>query len=106
MERLKRLVATVEEPRQGEARRREASEKATEAKDAELKAALAKIAYLEKALQKRDRTIARERHNTLLEAQHLEESFSSKCFPLVLLLPGWDSGFLFLVASVLTCFSF
>ena len=31
--------------------------------------------------------------------QHLEESFSSKCFPLVLLLPGWDRGSSSLVIS-------
>ena len=50
-----------------------------EDKDAELKATLAKAADLEKALQERDRTIDRGRCGTLLEAQHLEESFSSKC---------------------------
>ena len=90
MERLKALVATVEESRQGETWRREEAVKAAEDKDAELKAALAKVADLEKALEEHDRTIARERRGTLLEAQHLEESFSSKCFPLVWLLPGWD----------------
>ena len=68
--------------------------------------ALAKVADLEKMLQELDRAVARERHGMLLEAQHLEESFSSKCFLLVLLLPGLDSDFLFLVASLLTCFSF
>ena len=97
MERLKALVAMAEETRQGETQRREEAVKAAEDKDAELKAALAKVADLETVLQERDRTIARERRGTLLEAQHLEESFSSKCFPLVLLLPGWDSGFSFLV---------
>ena len=45
---------------------------------------LAKVADLEAVLQERGRTIARERRGTLLEAQHLEESFSSKCFPWVL----------------------
>ena len=49
-------------------------------KDAELKAVLAKVADLEKTLQERDRTIDQERCGTLLEAQHLEVSFSSKCF--------------------------
>ena len=93
VERLKALVATAEESRQGETQRREEAVKAAEDKDAELKAALAKVADLETALQEHDRTIARERRGTLLEAQHLEESFSSKCFPLVSLLPGWDSGF-------------
>ena len=81
MERLKGVLAAAEETRQGETLRREEAEKTTEAKDAELKVALAKVADLEKALQERDRTIARERRGTLLEAQHLEESFSSKCFP-------------------------
>ena len=68
VERLKGLVAMAEETRQGETRRREASEKATEAKDAELKATLAKVADLEKTLQERDRTINRERRGMLLEA--------------------------------------
>ena len=87
------LVAAREEARQGETRRREEAAKAAEDKDTELKAALAKVAGLEKTLRDRVRTIARERRGTLLEAQHLEESFSSKCFSLVLLLlPGWDSG--------------
>ena len=58
------------------------------------KTALAKVIEMEKALQERDRTIAREWRGTLLEAQHLEESFSSKCFPPVLSLPGWNSSFL------------
>ena len=65
---------------QDEARHREAAEKAAEDKDAELKAALAKAADLEKALKERDHAIKRERRGTLLEPQHLEESFSSKCF--------------------------
>ena len=77
-------MAAAEEARQGKTRRREACEKATEDKDAELKAALAKVADLEKTLQEHDRTIARERRGTLLKAQHLEECFSSKCFPWVL----------------------
>ena len=38
------------------------------------------MADMEKALRERDRAIERERRGTLLEAQHLEESFSSKCF--------------------------
>ena len=42
--------------------------KAAEDKDAEPKAALPKVADLEKALEERDRTIARERRGTLLEA--------------------------------------
>ena len=76
VDRLRGQVTTAEGARQDEARRREAAED----KDAELKAALAKAADLEKALEERDRAIERERHSTLLEAQHLEESFSSKCF--------------------------
>ena len=72
-------MAVVEEACQEETRRHEASEMATEDKDAELKAALAKVGDLEKTLQERDRTIYRERRGTLLEAHHLEESFSSKC---------------------------
>ena len=81
MELLKVLEAAAEEARQAETRRRKESEKAAKDKDAELKMALAKVADLEKALEERDRTIARERRGTLLEAHHLEESFSSKCFP-------------------------
>ena len=38
------------------------------------------MSNLEKALQERDRTIDQERRGTLLEAQHLEDSFSNKCF--------------------------
>ena len=87
----------METYQQAETRHREEAGKAAEDKDAELKEALAKVAELEKALQEHDCTIARERHGTLLEAQHMEESFSSKCFPSVLLLPGWDSGFSSLV---------
>ena len=74
MEHLKGQVTAAEGARQDEARRREAAEKAAEDKDAELKAA-----DLEKALEERDRAIEQERRGTLLEAQHLEESFSSKC---------------------------
>ena len=91
VERLKALVATAEETWQGETRCREEAGKAAEDKDAELKAALAKVANLDKALQERDRTIDRERRGTLLEVQHLEESFSSKLFSCVL--PGWDPAF-------------
>ena len=80
VDRLRGQVTTAEGARQDEARRREAAEKAAEDKDAELKAALAKAADLEKALEERDHAIERERRGTLLEAQHLEESFSSKCF--------------------------
>ena len=69
----------AEEARQAEACRREVAEKVAEDKDAELKAALAKAADLEKALGERDRVLERERRGTLLEAQHLKESFSSKC---------------------------
>ena len=85
-----------EEARQEEARRCEASEKAAEDKDAERKAALSKAANLEKALQECDRTIDRERRGTLLEVQHLEESFSSKCF--FLSFAGLGSGFLALAS--------
>ena len=79
VDRLRGQVTTAEGARQDEARRREAAEKAAEDKDAELKAALAKAVGLEKALGERDRVLERERRGTLLEAQHLEESFSSKC---------------------------
>ena len=91
VDRLRGQVTTAEGARQDEARRREAAEKAAEDKDAELKAALAKAADLEKALEERDRAIERERRGTLLEAQHLEESFSSKCF--FLSFAGSGSGF-------------
>nr|XP_045090085.1 tol-Pal system protein TolA-like [Aegilops tauschii subsp. strangulata] len=77
---LRGQVTTTEGARQDEARRREAAEKAAEDKDAELKVALAKAADLEKALEERDHAIERERRGTLLEAQHLEESFS-RAFP-------------------------
>nr|XP_040245999.1 uncharacterized protein LOC120964969 [Aegilops tauschii subsp. strangulata] len=76
VERVKALVATTEETRLGETRLCEEAVKEANDKDAELKAALAKVADLEKALEEHDRTIARERRGTLLEAQHLEESFS------------------------------
>ena len=79
VERLREKATTAEEARQAEARCREAAEKAAKDKDAELKAALTKAANLEKALEGHDRAIERERHDTLLEAQHLEESFYSKC---------------------------
>jgi len=80
VDRLRGQVTTAEGARQDAARRREAAEKAAEDMDAKLKAALAKAANLEKALEERDHAIERERRGTLLEAQHLEESFSSKCF--------------------------
>ena len=89
------LVATAEETREGETRRREEAMKAAEDKDAKLKAALAKVTDLKKTLQERDCTIARELRGTLLEVQHLEDSFSSKCSSSIL--PGWDPGFLSLV---------
>ena len=79
VERLREQATTAEEARQAESPRREAAEKAAEDKDAELKAALAKAADLEKALRERDRVLEREQRGTLLEVQHLEESFSSKC---------------------------
>ena len=79
VDRLRGQVTMAEGPRQDEARRREAVEKAAEDKDAELKAALAKAADLEKALEERDCAIEWEQRGTLLEVQHLEESFSSKC---------------------------
>ena len=91
--RLKGQVTAAEGARQDKAHRREASEKAAEEKDAEQKSTLAKVDNLEKALQERDRTIDRERRGMLLEAQHLEESFSSKCFP-----AGLGSGFLSLMS--------
>ena len=80
VDRLREQVTTAKGTRQDEASCREAAEKAAEDKDAELKAALAKAVDLEKALEERDHAIERERRGTLLEAQHLEESFSSKCF--------------------------
>ena len=79
MDRLREQATTAEEARQAEARRHEAAEKAAEDKDAELKVALAKAADLEKALEERDRAMEQEERGTLLEAQYLEESFSSKC---------------------------
>ena len=79
MDRLREQAAAAEEARQDETRRREVAEKAAEDKDVELKEALAKAADLEKALGERDRVMEREGHGTLLEAHHLEESFSSKC---------------------------
>ena len=91
VERLKGPWAAAEDALQEETRRREESEKVAEAKDAELKAALANAADLEKALRERDRAIEQERRGTLLEAQHLEESFSSKCFSCVW--PGRDRVF-------------
>ena len=72
-------VTTAEGAREDEARRRGAAEKAAEDKDAELKVSLAKAADLEKALEERDRAIEQERRGALRVAQHLEESFSSKC---------------------------
>ena len=102
VDRLRGQVTTAEGARQDEARRREAAEKAAEDKDAELKAALAKAADLEKALEERDRAIERERRGTLLEAQHLEESFSSKCFFLVVCRVGIRP--FFLVVLLLTRF--
>ena len=78
MERLREKVTTAEGARGDEARRSEAAEKAAEDKDAKLKATLAKAANLEKALGERDRVVEQERRGTLLEARHLEESFSSK----------------------------
>ena len=80
VDRLRKQATAAEGACQDEARRREAAEKAAEDKDAELKAALANADNLEKALKERDRAMERERRGTLLEAQHLEESFSSKCF--------------------------
>ena len=102
MDRLWEQATAAEEARLDETHRREVAEKATEDKDAELKAALAKVADLERALQERDRTIDRERRGTLLEAQHLEESFPSKCFFLVV----WRVGIrpFFLVVLLLTRF--
>ena len=76
---LREQATAVEEAHRDETRHREAAEKAAEEKDVELKAALAKAADLEKALRERDRVMERERRGTLLEAQHPEESFSSKC---------------------------
>ena len=79
VDRLREQVATAEGARQDEARRCEAAEKAVEDKGAELKASLAKAADLEKALKERDRAIERERRGMLLEVQHLDEIFASKC---------------------------
>ena len=79
MERLKALGTTMGKAHQAKLQRRQEYEKAAEAKDAELKAALAKVADLEKALPHRDRAGARERHGMLLEVQHLDEIFASKC---------------------------
>ena len=79
VDRLQEQATAAEEARQVETRRREAAEKAAEAKGTELKAALAKASDMDKALGERDRVLERERRGTLLEVQHLEESFSSKC---------------------------
>nr|XP_020155088.1 uncharacterized protein LOC109740438 [Aegilops tauschii subsp. strangulata] len=75
VERLKALGATMGEAHQAKLHRRQEYERVAEAKDAELK-----VADLEKTLQEHDRTIARERRGMLLEAQHVEESFS-RTFP-------------------------
>lgn len=91
VERLRELAATTEGARQDEAHRCEAADKATDDKDAKLKTTLAKAADLEKVLQECDRTIDRERRGMLLEAQHVEESLSSKCFSCVS--PGRDPAF-------------
>ena len=79
VDRLREQATAAEEARQDKTHRCEEAEKAAEDKDIELKAALAKAANLEKALEERDRIMERERRGRLLEAQHLEESFSSKC---------------------------
>ena len=83
---MKAMGAKVWEAHQVELLYCKEYEKTVMAKDAELKAALAKVTDLEKALQDRDRAITKERYCTLLEAQHLDETFASKCF--LLNLPG------------------
>ena len=103
VEHLREQATTAEEARQAEARRREAAEKAAEEKDPELKAALAKAADLEKALGERDCVLEREQHGTLLEAQHLKESFSSKCCFFVIC---WVGTRPFFFVALLTCFFF
>lgn len=75
VDRLWEQATVAEEARQDETRRHQVAEE----KDAEMKAALAKAADLEKALGERDRVMEWEQCGTLLEAQHLEESFTSKC---------------------------
>ena len=80
VERLKGQVTMAEGAHQDKARRREAP-KGGRGEGRRVEGGSCQVVNLEKALQERDRTIDRERRGTLLEAQHLEESFSSKCFP-------------------------
>ena len=68
VDRLREQATAAEGAHQDKARRREATEKAAEDKDAKLKAALANADNLEKALEERDRAMERERRGTLLEA--------------------------------------
>ena len=81
VERLKEEAAKAAEAHRAELLRlKEEHEKAVAAKDGELKAAVDGRAELEKALEARDHAANLERNGTLLEAQHLDEAFASKCF--------------------------
>ena len=81
VERLKEEATKTAEAHQAELLRlREEHEKAAAVKDGELKAAVDRRAELEEALEARDHAGDLERRGMLLEAQHLDEAFSSK-FP-------------------------
>ena len=103
MERLKAEAVNAVDDHQAELLHLEENEKEATAKDARLKVAIEKDAELEKALEACNCAGDLERHGTLLEAQHLEESFSSKCFSWIL--PGWNHGFLSLVIFLTCSFS-
>jgi hypothetical protein len=93
VERLKEEATKTEEAHQAELLRlKEEHEKAAVAKDGELKAAVDGRAELEKALKALDRAGNLEQQGMLLEAQHLDEVFASKC---LLTLPGCEAGFAF-----------
>jgi hypothetical protein len=93
VERLKEEATKTAEAHQAELLRlKEEHEKAAAAKDGELKAAVDGRAELEKALEARDRARNLERQGMLLETQHLDEVFASKC---LLTSPGCEAGFAF-----------
>jgi hypothetical protein len=91
--RLKEEATKTAEAHQAELLRlKEEHKKAAAAKDGKLKAAVDGRAELEKALEARDRAGNLERQGMLLEAQHLDEVFASKC---LLTSPGCEAGFVF-----------
>ena len=93
VERLKTEATKTVEAHQAELLRlKEEHEKAPATKDDELKAAVDGRAELEKALEAHDRAGNLERQGMLLEAQHLDEVFASKC---LLTSPGCEAGFAF-----------